>query len=316
MLDWAARHHNAPTPDTVARNSAAITQRIRRARVIGCMHPWYSRNTDCSVVRRVAATLGGVSARHDAISCCPACAASVRRKRRHVPQRAWIGLLGMVAATLPIAAITDGSATSAQAAAPPAPVPAPAPEAPAPPPPLPIEARVQWRESIAHGTANTGWLERGVILPEEGPGFYTYYPYTQRRGNREERRYGTAKLVREIIDLGKWWTATYPGAPRLGVGDLSFKGGGPFDLHASHENGLDVDIRMPRADGTEGQVGPGSYDRARTQAMVNHLVGRGAEFIFYGPNIKVTGPAGIVMIWPNHDDHLHIRFPDPDGRGN
>lgn len=234
-----------------------------------------------------------------------------------MPQWTWILLLGIVAATLPIAALTDSSATGAAAAPSPTPAPVPVPDpAPAPPPRLPIEARIQWRESIAHGTANTGWLERGVILPEEGPGFYTYYPYTQRPFNREDRRYGTASLVRQLVDLGRWWKATYPDAPRLGIGDLSFKRGGSFDLHASHENGLDVDIRMPRADGTEGRVGPDSYDRERTQAIVNRLVGRGAEFIFYGPNIKVTGPAGIVMIWPNHDDHLHVRFPDPDGRGN
>jgi hypothetical protein len=35
--------------------------------------------------------------------------------------------------------------------------------------------------------------------------------------------------------------------------------------------------------------------------------------ILVGPNLDVSGP---VTIWPNHDDHLHIRWPDPDGLGN
>lgn len=222
-------------------------------------------------------------------------------------------LLTVVAATLPIAALNDGDSPTAEASpSSPPPAPQPAPPTPAPP----IEARVQWRESIAHGTANAGWLERGVILPDEGPGFYTYDPYTQEPPNRSERRNGTAMLVRELIDLGKWWQRTYPGEPRLGIGDLSHHGGGSFELHASHENGLDVDIRLPRADGREARVGPETYDRGLTQAVVDRLVARGAQYVFYGPSLDVRGPRGVVMIWPNHDDHLHVRFPDPDGLGN
>jgi len=225
-------------------------------------------------------------------------------------------LLGMLAATLPIAALNEGQPGTAQAASSPAPAPRPAPApAPAPPPP-PIEARIHWRESIAHGSANSGWLERGVILPEEGPGFYTYDPRSQTSPNSVVRRYGTAMLVRELIDLGKWWQREHPGGPRLGIGDLSHEGGGPFDLHASHQNGLDVDIRLPRADGTEGRADPSTYDRALTQELVDHLVARGVQYVFSGPNLTVHGPRGVVAVWPNHDDHLHVRFHDPDGLGN
>jgi Penicillin-insensitive murein endopeptidase len=226
-------------------------------------------------------------------------------------------LFALVAATVPIAALDERRGSQAVAADS-APKPSPQPQGPPapPPPPPPISTRIQWRDSIAHGTANVGWLERGVILPEDGPGFYTYYPYTQTPPNRAERRHGTALLVREVVAMGEWWQATFPDAPRLGIGDLSIEGGGSFDLHASHENGLDVDIRLPRADGTEGQSNPSNYDQALTQSLVDYLVGRGAEYVFYGPNLDVGGPGGRVTIWPNHDDHLHVRFPDPDGRGN
>ena len=247
------------------------------------------------------------------MACCPACRASVRRQRPSATPRAWIVLFALVAATLPIAALNDGDATTASAA--PTPAPPPTPQGPPAPPP-PIEARIQWRQSIAHGTANVGWLERGVILPEEGPGFYTYDPYTQAPPNRASRRAGTAMLVRQLVALGAWWEQTYPDAPRLGIGDLSLDGGGSFDLHASHENGLDVDIRLPRTDGREGQSNPANYDRMLTQALIDRIVGRGAEYVFFGPNLDVRGPRGIVMVWPNHDDHLHVRLPDPDGRGN
>ena len=228
-------------------------------------------------------------------------------------------LLAVIAGTLPIAALDERRGSQAVAAdAPPPPAPVPQPQGPPapPPPPPPISTRIDWRESIAHGTANVGWLERGVLLPEEGPGFYTYYPYTQTFPNRVSRRHGTATLVREIVAMTEWWNTTYPSGPRLGIGDLSDTNGGSFDLHASHENGLDVDIRLPRTDGAEGQSNPSNYDRAMTQSLVDYLVGQGAEYVFYGPNLQVRGPGGRVMTWPNHDDHLHVRFPDPDGRGN
>ena len=216
--------------------------------------------------------------KRQARACCPACAASVRRTKRFPLPPAWLVLLAILVSTLPLAAF--GRQTSEVAlAAPPTTPPTPKPPKPAPPPP--IEARIRWRESIAHGSATSGWLTRGVQLPIEGPGFYTYSPYTQQYPNSPERRYGTAELVRHIIAAGKWWKVAHPGQPRLGIGDLSHKDGGRFDLHASHQNGLDVDIRLPRRDGREGTSNPGNYDQALTQELVDFLLDQGATYIFY-----------------------------------
>ncbi len=46
------------------------------------------------------------------------------------------------------------------------------------------------------------------------------------------------------------------------------------------------------------------------------MVGLGAQYVFVGPGLDVHGPQGIVVTWPNHDDHLHWRIPDPDGTAN
>jgi len=243
-----------------------------------------------------------------------------------------VTLLGVVAALVPLAAMEDGpaGATSAQAASSPAPAPAPAPappptRAPAPPPPATVERRdarprVDWHESLAHGTPNSGSLEGGVRLPSEGPGFYTYNPATQEPPGGEARTWGTAALVHQMIDLGEWWARTHPKRPRLGIGDLAQEHGGPFlgpvVGHASHENGLDVDIRLVRGDGRESAADPTTYDPALTQAVVDRLIAQGASLVLKGPNLAVSGPSGIVMDWPGHDDHLHVRFPDPDGTGN
>ena len=111
---------------------------------------------------------------------------------------------------------------------------------------------------------------------------------------------------------------THPDEARLGVGDLSLPEGGLFAGpgvgHQSHQNGLDVDFRLPRTDRVEGIANPANYDRKLTQALTDRLIAQGATLVLIGPNLDITGPPGVVVRWPNHDDHLHVRFPDSDGR--
>lgn len=176
---------------------------------------------------------------------------------------------------------------------------------------------VRWRDSVSHGTPNAGWLEDGVQLPVEGAGFYTYNPATQRYPEAPDRRWGNDELVRELIDLGRWWQRRHPSGPRLGIGDLSRPGGGPFlgpvVGHASHQNGLDVDIRLVRTDEAEAAADPSTYDRELTQQLVDRLVERGAVLVLVGPSLDLHGPPGVVVTWPNHDDHLHVRFSPATG---
>ena len=264
--------------------------------------------------------------RREALHCCPACAASVghgaRRRRGRTPW-AWMALLALVAALVPLAAMDGdaGDAGVALAATAPAPAPAPQPappprRKPAPKPDPPDRPRIEWRESLALGTANGGRLVNGVRMPVRWPGLYTYDPHTQAPPGSPDRTWGTAALVREMLDLGEWWARTHPTQPRLGIGDVALEGGGPVGGHLSHENGLDVDIRLVRADGREAGVDSASYDRGLTQAVVDRLISRGAQLVLIGPSLDLTGPPGVVVTWPNHDDHLHVRFPDPDGTGN
>ena len=264
------------------------------------------------------------SLRREAMHCCAACAASAggrARRRRARPPWAWVTLLGLVAALVPLAAMDGGAGEPgvALAASAPAPAPRPAPprpERPAPKPEPPPRPRIEWRDSLALGTSNAGRLTNGVRMPVEWPGIYTYDPQTQRPPGSPDRTWGTATLVRQVLDLGEWWARTHPGQPRLGIGDLSLEAGGPVIGHASHENGLDVDIRLVRRDGREAGADPASYDRELTQQVVDHLVARGAQYVFIGSSLDLRGPSGVVVRWPNHDDHLHVRIPDPDGLGN
>ena len=105
------------------------------------------------------------------------------------------------------------------------------------------------------------------------------------------------------------------GAPRVGIADLSRAAGGPFGKrfgglgHASHQNGLDVDVLYPRADHLE-QAAPKTklIDRRLSQDLVDRFVAAGAQYVFVGLNTKLRGPKKVVERIAHHDDHIHVRW--------
>jgi murein endopeptidase len=111
------------------------------------------------------------------------------------------------------------------------------------------------------------------------------------------------------------YRAANPGAPRVGIADLSRPHGGKFGRrfgglgHASHQNGIDVDALYPRRDLQERIPSKAAQiDRALSQDLVDRFVAAGAEYVFVGPNTKLTGPRKVVQPLVHHDDHMHVRF--------
>jgi murein endopeptidase len=177
---------------------------------------------------------------------------------------------------------------------------------------------VEWRESTPAGLWWAGRLRRGVQLPAEGIDWFTWDPVLKRRPNRGWRRWGTDRLVRTVIDVLALYRIANPFAPRVGIGDLSRRHGGEFGRrfgglgHASHQNGLDVDVYYPRIDGLERRpYKPSQVDLALAQELVDRFVAAGAITIYTGPRLALRGPRRIVAPLVHHDDHLHVRI----GRG-
>ncbi len=89
------------------------------------------------------------------------------------------------------------------------------------------------------------------------------------------------------------------------------------DEHISHQNGLDVDVYLPRVDGalraptTRRQV-----DWSLAQDLVDRFVAAGAQMIFVGTSSGLHGPSGIVIPYPGHEYHSHVRFPTPASGGS
>jgi hypothetical protein len=175
---------------------------------------------------------------------------------------------------------------------------------------------IEWRDSVAVGLPTGGELVRGVQLPEEGRHFFTWDPVQKERPNRWWRRVGTDHAIRATLDVLADHRRAFPRAPRLGIGDLSRPRGGDFGTdygpigHVSHQNGLDVDVYYPLESGRErAPLSVEEIDLRLAQDLVDRFVAAGAEKVFVGPGTGLTGPAQVVQAIPNHDDHLHARFP-------
>jgi murein endopeptidase len=178
---------------------------------------------------------------------------------------------------------------------------------------------IEWRRSKALGLPYSGGaLVRGVQLPSEGRDWFTYDFPLDRVPNRGWRRWGTDAILRTTFSVLRQYRAADPTAPRVGIADISRPRGGPFGVrfgglgHASHQNGLDIDVLYPRRDEREWRAPvPALVDRDRAQALVDGFVEAGAEKVFVGPRIGLEGPRKVVVPLVHHDDHLHVRILPP-----
>ena len=175
----------------------------------------------------------------------------------------------------------------------------------------PSATEIRWRRSKPIGVPHAGRLVGAVQVPAEGHHFFTWDPVLRRSPDRPGRRWGAAGVVRTTLAIVNAFAAAHPAAPRVGIGDLSRERGGPFGpKHASHQNGLDVDVYYPRTDRKERPPRTAAdVDRRLAQDLVNRFVAAGATRIFVGPNVRLTGPRSVVQRLWNHDNHLHARFP-------
>jgi hypothetical protein len=172
---------------------------------------------------------------------------------------------------------------------------------------------VRWRRSRSFGLPHAGRLAGGVQLPAEAATYFTWDPLLHRTPNRAWRRFGTDRLVRIVVRVLDEFERAHPGAPRVGVGDLSRPRGGDFGpRHVSHQNGLDVDVYYPRLDGAERPPDHlHEIDVGLAQDLVDRFVRAGAGRVFVGPRTTLHGDPRIVQQLVRHDNHLHVRLPSP-----
>jgi murein endopeptidase len=171
---------------------------------------------------------------------------------------------------------------------------------------------IAWHHAWSLGLPYGGSLVNGTQLPVKGPDWVTWNPITDSRPNLPYRVYGNEHTIRTIVSVTHAYRAAHPHAPRVVIGDISREGGGRMDDHLSHQNGLDVDVYFPRHDRTlRAPTATAQIDHPLAQDLLDRFVAAGAQKIFVGSSSGFHGPADVVMPWPGHDYHMHVRFPAP-----
>ena len=130
--------------------------------------------------------------------------------------------------------------------------------------------------------------------------------YGVESGNTES--WGTAAAVSALQRASQ---AVAPSYGRIAVGDLSHIHGGDIDGHASHEIGLDADLRLITTSrdqcSSPTAYTDADYDRAATRTLIQQLRATGqVKLIFFNDPVLIN--EGLVQYEDNHHDHLHVRF--------
>jgi len=172
--------------------------------------------------------------------------------------------------------------------------------------------QVRWTIATSHGLPYAGYLTDGTQFPIEGRDWVTWDPVTDSVPNLPRRLYGNEHVIRSLLDVIASYRTANPNAPRVLIGDISFRGGGPMDEHRSHQNGLDVDVYYPREDGRlRAPTSTDQIDRRLAQDLLDRFLRVGVEMVFVGYHTGLTGPGGVVVPYPSHENHMHVRFRPP-----
>lgn len=184
-------------------------------------------------------------------------------------------------------------------------------------------------KTVSWGRANGGRLYNGIAL-EDGPGLQV---------RSTSRAYGTKRTIQMLRAAAADVKARWPDAPKIVVGDLSYKRGGRMRPHKSHQSGRDADVSYYfRGNVQLPNLYPMTYetfDAVKNWHMFKTLIDTGeVEYIFvnrelqrslyeYARSIGYTKEAlepilqyprathereGIIRHARGHDTHFHIRF--------
>ncbi len=196
-----------------------------------------------------------------------------------------------------------------------------------------LYTRVPVSPSEAIGPTNRGRLENGVRLP-------SHRGYLVRS---TARAYGTEETTRWIVGAFNAVDSRFKQRKVVRIHDISDRDGGKLRDHKSHQNGRDADISY-----YQDECGPrgcrfddfraSELDVARQWTLLEHWLRHGqAEMIFVDYRLQAKlyryakrkgatkaqldrwiqyprgkyEPNGVIRHFPNHDDHLHVRFVCP-----
>ena len=131
-------------------------------------------------------------------------------------------------------------------------------------------------------------------------------------GNGTAANWAAAAPVAQLEAAARSFAST--GQGKVPYGDAGFEHGGDIPGHASHDNGMDIDIWPIRTD--NGQCTAGritwestTYDRAATRQLIQAVRAAApghVKYIWFNDPTLIS--EGLTQQWPAHDNHLHVRY--------
>lgn len=154
-------------------------------------------------------------------------------------------------------------------------------------------------------------------MPRSGTGFVN--------DDVDNYDFGSAEAKALLLEAGETYAKAYlsshPNAAKLSLNDVSLKQGGANRGHETHQNGLDLDFRLPRQDGTVGSdVRWVNYDREATWAMLQALADhpRVERVLFSDPQLlsraRQSKHAWASKLFDGgsvHQNHIHVDVKPP-----
>ncbi len=172
--------------------------------------------------------------------------------------------------------------------------------------------------SLEPGGETERWMRaenapRWERVPRRGTGFENV--------DRERHDYGTSWLTEAVRGAGEAYErdyrASHPGARPIRTNDASAQAGGDTQDHATHETGLDLDIRLGDGGITYRSR---SYDREATWAQISAFLDQPNVESVYFNDPTLIARAGAVprysgRVIPDaageHDNHVHVNVRPP-----
>ncbi|RLB48763.1 MAG: hypothetical protein DRJ42_22505 [Deltaproteobacteria bacterium] len=203
------------------------------------------------------------------------------------------------------------------------------------------ETIVLWSERPESRSESVGVPHGGRLIHGERLPRHAGYVIRDR-----DSAYGTRETNDAIVEAFDAVVASHRRAPKLRVHDLSAQRGGRMSGHRSHQNGRDADIsyfhrRGCPADGCGfRRLSPNDLDAERTWTLLHAWLAKDqAHAIFIDYSLQrplyqearrqgatreelhrwfqfprgVGFPLGVIRHFPQHRDHLHVRFRCAEG---
>jgi peptidoglycan hydrolase-like protein with peptidoglycan-binding domain len=159
--------------------------------------------------------------------------------------------------------------------------------------------------------AADGGLWRYLIAHYELPTFSAAVGLCDYSVGNGAANWGTAAAIGQLEVAASAFVRR--GYGRVPVGDLGYEHGGNIPLHATHEVGLDVDLRPMRDNRDQCTWGTNwrysSYDRTVTRLLIDSIRAAApghVKLIYFNDPVLIR--EGRTTWYAGHDDHVHVRY--------